>query len=174
MAAREGEHLPSLKERIQTVLGDDFEVNTNFEQNELIFKTSQSERLIVFFILVFIFILSSFNLIASLAMLFVEKKKDISTLYAMGATKKTVFQIFFFEGLLISGRGIAIGLFLGYLIAFSQIYFGILEMPNSGGEFFPMKTTWSDAFFILLTVSALGFLASYLPTKYLVERNSKK
>jgi lipoprotein-releasing system permease protein len=174
VAAREGEHLPSLKERIQTVLGDDFEVNTNFEQNELIFKTSQSERLIVFFILVFIFILSSFNLIASLAMLFVEKKKDISTLYAMGATKKTVFQIFFFEGLLISGRGIAIGLLLGYLIAFSQIYFGILEMPNSGGEFFPMKTTWSDAFFILLTVSALGFLASYLPTKYLVERNSKK
>lgn len=174
ISAESGQNLQSLKGKIQSYLGSDFEVKTNFEKNELIFKTSQSERMIVFFILIFIFILSSFNLIASLAMLFVEKKKDISTLYALGATKRTIFQVFFFEGLMISGRGIVIGLILGYAVAFSQIYFGILEMPNSGGEFFPMKTTWSDAFFIVVSVSLLGFLASYLPTKYLVEKNAKK
>lgn len=174
VAGKEGQNLQRLKEKIKNYLGPDFEVKTNFEKNELIFKTSQTERMIVFFILIFIFILSSFNLIASLAMLFVEKKKDISTLYAMGATKKTIFQVFFFEGLMISGRGVVIGLILGYAVAFAQIYFGILEMPNSGGDFFPMKTTWSDAFFIVVSVSLLGFLASYLPTKYLVEKNAKK
>jgi lipoprotein-releasing system permease protein len=174
ISAKSGENLQRLKAKIQNYLGLDFEVKTNFEKNELIFKTSQTERMIVFFILIFIFILSSFNLIASLAMLFVEKKKDISTLYAMGATKKTIFQVFFFEGLMISGRGVVIGLILGYAVAFAQIYFGILEMPNSGGEFFPMKTTWSDTFFIVVSVSLLGFLASYLPTKYLVEKNAKK
>lgn len=173
VAGKEGQNLQRLKEKIKNYLGPDFEVKTNFEKNELIFKTSQTERMIVFFILIFIFILSSFNLIASLAMLFVEKKKDISTLYAMGATKKTIFQVFFFEGLMISGRGVVIGLILGYAVAFAQLYFGILEMPNSGGEFFPMKTTWSDAFFIVVSVSLLGFLASYLPTKYLVEKNAK-
>ena len=174
ISAKSGENLQRLKAKIQNYLGLDFEVKTNFEKNELIFKTSQTERMIVFFILIFIFILSSFNLIASLAMLFVEKKKDISTLYAMGATKKTIFQVFFFEGLMISGRGVVIGLILGYAVAFAQLYFGILEMPNSGGDFFPMKTTWSDAFFIVVSVSLLGFLASYLPTKYLVEKNAKK
>jgi lipoprotein-releasing system permease protein len=174
VAGKDGQNLQRLKDKIKNYLGPDFEVKTNFEKNELIFKTSQTERMIVFFILIFIFILSSFNLIASLAMLFVEKKKDISTLYAMGATKKTIFQVFFFEGLMISGRGVVIGLILGYAVAFAQIYFGILEMPNSGGEFFPMKTTWSDAFFITISVSLLGFLASYLPTKYLVEKNAKK
>lgn len=174
VAGKEGQNLQRLKEKIKNYLGPDFEVKTNFEKNELIFKTSQTERMIVFFILIFIFILSSFNLIASLAMLFVEKKKDISTLYAMGATKKTIFQVFFFEGLMISGRGVVIGLILGYAVAFAQLYFGILEMPNSGGEFFPMKTTWSDTFFIVVSVSLLGFLASYLPTKYLVEKNAKK
>jgi lipoprotein-releasing system permease protein len=173
ISAKSGENLQRLKAKIQNYLGLDFEVKTNFEKNELIFKTSQTERMIVFFILIFIFILSSFNLIASLAMLFVEKKKDISTLYAMGATKKTIFQVFFFEGLMISGRGVVIGLILGYAVAFAQLYFGILEMPNSGGDFFPMKTTWSDAFFIVVSVSLLGFLASYLPTKYLVEKNAK-
>lgn len=174
VSVEKGQNLQALKGKIQDYLGPDFEVKTNFEKNELIFKTSQSERMIVFFILIFIFILSSFNLIASLAMLFVEKKRDISTLYAMGANKRTIFQIFFFEGLMISGRGVLFGLILGYFVAFSQIYFGILEMPNSGGDFFPMKTTWSDAFFITISVSALGFLASYLPTKYLVEKNAKK
>ena len=173
ISAKSGENLQRLKAKIQNYLGLDFEVKTNFEKNELIFKTSQTERMIVFFILIFIFILSSFNLIASLAMLFVEKKKDISSLYAMGATKKTIFQVFFFEGLMISGRGVVIGLILGYAVAFAQLYFGILEMPNSGGDFFPMKTTWSDAFFIVVSVSLLGFLASYLPTKYLVEKNAK-
>jgi lipoprotein-releasing system permease protein len=174
VAGKDGQNLQRLKDKIKNYLGPDFEVKTNFEKNELIFKTSQTERMIVFFILIFIFILSSFNLIASLAMLFVEKKKDISTLYAMGATKKTIFQVFFFEGLMISGRGVVIGLILGYAVAFAQLYFGILEMPNSGGDFFPMKTTWSDAFFITISVSLLGFLASYLPTKYLVEKNAKK
>lgn len=174
VAGNEGQNLQRLKEKIKNYLGPDFEVKTNFEKNELIFKTSQTERMIVFFILIFIFILSSFNLIASIAMLFVEKKKDISTLYAMGATKKTIFQVFFFEGLMISGRGVVIGLILGYAVAFAQLYLGILEMPNSGGEFFPMKTTWSDAFFIVVSVSLLGFLASYLPTKYLIEKNAKR
>jgi len=173
ISAKSGVNHQALKTRLQNHLGSDFEVKTNFEKNELIFKTSQSERMIVFFILIFIFILSSFNLIASLAMLFVEKKKDISTLYAMGATKKTVFQVFFFEGLMISGRGVVIGIALGYAVVFCQIYFGFLEMPNSGGEFFPMKTTWQDALFISASVSLLGFLASYLPTKYLVEKNAK-
>lgn len=170
---KEGANLNQNKTEIQNLLGSDFEVKTNFEKNELIFKTSQTERIIVFFILVFIFILSSFNLIASLAMLFVEKKEDITTLFSLGADKKTIFRIFFYEGLMISGRGILFGLTIGYIVAFIQIKFGLIVMPGPGGEFFPMKTTFSDAFFVLITVSFLGFLVSYFPTKYLVRRHTR-
>ncbi|MEX2485685.1 MAG: FtsX-like permease family protein [Brumimicrobium sp.] len=169
----EDANIKDVKSEVQKLLGDDFEVKTSFEKNELIFKTSQSERLIVYFILVFIFILSSFNLIASIAMLFVEKKDDISTLYSFGADKRTIFNIFFYEGLMISGRGILIGLFVGYLVCFVQIYIGVLGMPSAPGESFPMKTTWTDAFFIVLSVSVLGFLVSYLPTKLLVRRHER-
>ena len=170
---KEGSSLKSVKSKIQALVGEDFEVKTNFEKNELIFKTSQTERVIVFFILIFIFILSSFNLIASLAMLFVEKTQDISTLFSLGADRKMIFKIFFYEGLMISGRGVFFGLLLGYIIVFAQSYFGLLEMPGSGGEFFPMKPTIVDGLFIFGAVAALGFVVSYLPTKYLVQKHTK-
>ncbi|PHR50101.1 MAG: hypothetical protein COA32_02905 [Fluviicola sp.] len=166
----ENSNVEEVKLSLIDLLGRDFEVKTSYEKNELIFKTSQSERIIVYFILVFIFILSSFNLIASITMLFVEKKEDIKTLNSFGTDKKTIFNIFFYEGLMISGRGIILGLAIGYIVCFIQIYIGILGMPSAPGEFFPMKTTLSDAFFIILSVSVLGFLVSYLPTKYLVRK----
>lgn len=172
IGVKENTDLNHVKEKLQAIVGADFVVKTSYEKNELIFKTSQTERIIVFFILVFIFILASFNLIASIAMLFVEKRPDIKTLYSMGATKKLIFRIFFYEGLMISGRGVVFGLFIGYAIAFAQIYFGLLEMPGAQGEVFPVKTTLSDAVFIFLAVTGLGFLVAYLPTKYLVIKNA--
>lgn len=163
-------NLKKVKNQVQTFLGEDFEVKTNFEKNELIFKTSQTERLIVFFILVFIFILASFNLIASITMLFVEKRKDIATLFSLGADKKMIFNIFFYEGLMIVGKGIIIGLILGYVVALGQYYFGFVEMPSITGEAFPMYPMWKDFFIITGSVSILGYIISYFPSKILVNR----
>jgi lipoprotein-releasing system permease protein len=165
--------LSQLKKVIQSEVGSDFTVKTSFEKNELIFKTSQSERLIVYLILVFIFILSSFNLIASIAMLFVEKRDDIATLFSLGASRKTVFNIFFYEGLMIVGRGIVLGLVIGYVVCFAQMQFSFIPMPSAPGEPFPIKSTLSDGLFILLSVGVLGFVISYLPTKILIARHGR-
>lgn len=170
--AKPGVNLQRLKTAIAQHLGADFEVKTNFEKNELIFKTSQSERVIVFIILLFIFLLSSVNLIASLIMMYVEKRKDMKTLSAIGASQHMIFRIFFFQGLMISGVGIIMGLAIGYAICFAHLQFGIVEMPNSGGEYLPLKVTTKDALFIITSVSLLGFLASYLPSKYLTSRTN--
>lgn len=160
-----------VKERIKTELGEGFVVKTNYEKNELIYKTSKSEKIIVLIILLFIFILAAFNLVASLTMLFVEKVDNIRTILSFGATRSTVFRIFFFEGLLIAGKGILIGAIIGYAIAFAQIYFGLIVMPNSAGEPFPMNVSWADGVLILSLVSLLSMVFSYLPVKYLIKRN---
>lgn len=163
-----------LKDVIQQQLGTSFTVKTNDEKNELIFQTSKTERLIVIFILLFIFVLASFNLVASLTMLFVEKKEDIQILKSLGANKTFLFRIFFYEGLLIAGKGIVLGLILGYSICVAQIQFGLLEMPNSFGEVFPVVITLKDGFLILFLVSFLSFLASYFPVKMLMKQNTSK
>lgn len=161
-----------IKSSLQEKLGDQFVVKTNDEKNELIFQTSKTERLIVIVILVFIFILASFNLVASLTMLFVEKKEDIRILKSMGADTKLIFRVFFYEGILIAGKGILFGLILGYGICSFQLFTGLLEMPNSFGEPFPIVLTFVDALLIIFLVSVLSFFASYFPVKMLMKRNA--
>lgn len=160
-----------VKESIAKIAGPDFAVKTAAEKNELIFKTSQSEKRIVIIILVFIFILAAFNLIASLTMLFIEKKENIHTMSHFGADKGFIFRIFFLEGLLISARGIVIGLLLGTAVCMAQIYGHILEMPNSNGEAFPIEFTVGDGILIVVLVSALSVLASLFPVWYLVRKS---
>lgn len=163
-----------VKKLLQEKLGERFEVKTNYEKNELIFQTSRTERMFVLFILIFIFILASFNLVASITMLFVEKKNDIETLRSMGANRTDLFKIFFFEGLLISFKGIIIGLVLGYAICAVQLQFSLLQMPNSNGQAFPIVLTIMDGVLIVFLVSLLSTLASYFPVRMLINRNVKK
>jgi ABC-type lipoprotein release transport system permease subunit len=166
----QGKDLESVKAEIISLLGKEFDAKTNYEKNELIYKTSKSEKMIVIIILVFIFILAAFNLIASLTMLFVEKKENLNTLTAMGADHRSIFRIFFFEGLLISGRGIFFGLLLGYAVCFIQLQFGLLTMPNSGGEAFPIALSLLDGLLIFGLVSALSFAFSYFPVRILMNK----
>ena len=155
-----------------SILGDKFVVKTNYEKNEFIFKTSKSERLIVIFIMIFIFILASFNLVASLTMLFVEKRENIKTLKSMGLTEKNIFKIFFLEGLLISGAGIFLGLIVGYTVCLVQQEFGLLQIPGAGMPF-PVKLVLKDFFLVLFSVSTLSILFSYFPVKFLLKNLQK-
>lgn len=160
-----------VKTVLQSKLGSDFVVKTNYEKNELIYKTSKSEKLIVLFILLFIFILAAFNLVASLTMLFVEKLENLKAMQSFGASKGFLFKLFFYEGMLISGRGIVIGILLGYIVCFLQLRYHLLLMPNSGGEPFPISVTASDAFFILFMVVLLTVIFTVIPVRFLIKRN---
>lgn len=162
-----------LKEKLDQLFGSKFQFKTAAEKNELIFKTAQSEKKIVFLILVFIFILAAFNLIASLNMLFIEKKEDIKTLNELGATDSFIFQIFFFEGILIALKGIVGGLILGIAICFLQMNYQLLDMPNTINEGFPIILQTGDIIFVILTVCTLGVVMSYLPVRYLVHKARK-
>lgn len=160
-----------VKAEIQQKIGKNFIVKTHLEKNALIYQTSKSERFIVICILIFVFIMAAFNLVASLTMLYIEKKDNIKTMESFGANEQFIFRIFFYEGILIASKGIFIGLVLGYGVCFLQIFGHVLEMPNSGGEPFPINLTWSDGILVLTLVGILSILASYLPVKYLVYKN---
>jgi lipoprotein-releasing system permease protein len=164
----ESADLEQTKKSIQELVGSSFKVKTRIEKNELIYKTSQSEKIIV--ICIFIFILSAFNLIASLTMLFVEKKKHIASLLSMGLTKKNIFSIFFIEGILISSIGLFVGLALGYLICFSQLYGNFIVLPGTT-ESFPINPTIMDGIMILFLVVFLTILFSYSTVHFLVRNN---
>jgi ABC-type lipoprotein release transport system permease subunit len=110
-------------------------------------------------------------LIASITVLFIEKKNNIQTMIGFGANQKTLFSIFLWEGILIAGKGIVVGLIIGYSVCILQLQTGILTMPNSNGEAFPIVLKLSDGLTIISLVSLIGFLFSYLPVYVLLKKN---
>jgi len=79
-----------IQNSIQTILGEKYLVKNRYQQNESLFKLLKTEKTAIFFILLFILILSSFNMIGSLSILIVEKNKDIGILSGMGANLKLI------------------------------------------------------------------------------------
>ena len=169
LTLKPGYDAQEVKAKIQQAIGKtQFSARTNLEKNELIFRTSKSERLVVFIILLFVFILAAFNLVASLTMLYVEKKDSVKLLSAIGMTKNDLFRIFFYEGLLISGVGIFFGLMVGYLVCILQLKSEILIIPGANIPF-PIVCSLTDFTLILSSVSTLSLLFSYFPVRLIVK-----
>ncbi len=162
-----------IKNQIQAIVGSDFEVKTRYEQNEMIFKTNETEKWMVFLILGFILLLSTFNIIASLTMLIFDKKQDIKTLISMGADTKLIKRIFFLEGFFINVIGGIAGILVGLGIAALQIQFHFVKLENSVIDYWPVKIEMYDVVMIFLTVLIIGIVSSMVPVNILVRRHFK-
>ena len=150
-----------LKER----LGPDFKVLNRYEQNENLFKMMRYEKLAIYMILIFIIIIIAFNIFASLTMLVIEKKDDISTLKSLGATDSLVRRIFVMEGWMISLLGLAIGLVIGVAFALLQQKFGFIKMPgNYVVTSYPIVLKLTDILWTVAGVAGVGYLIALLPT----------
>ena len=170
MKFEEGTDLEAKKAEILSIVGSDFSVKTNLEHNQLIYQTNKSEKWIVTLILAFIFFLATFNMIACITMLVIEKRANMQTLYAMGAKKEQLHHIFFFEGLLINFLGLLFGLILGYGICLLQQQVGLIRMEGSVVEYFPIYFKLQDFLAIIGITSIFGLLAAYVPSKILINR----
>ncbi|MCK4825455.1 ABC transporter permease, partial [bacterium] len=157
-----------VQENIKELLGPDFSVKNRFEQQELLYKIMKSEKWAIFLILTFILIVASFNIIGSLTMLIIEKKKDIGILRSMGTSLSVLRQIFLFEGWMISLLGAFTGLILGTLICWIQQKFEVIKLQGSGSfviDAYPVSIEIPDLIWIFLTVLLIGYLASWYPVR---------
>ena len=169
MDFEEGINLDEKKLEIEQIIGENFQVKTSFEQNQLIYETSKSEKLITTILLSFIFFLATFNMVASITMLVIEKRNNLKTLQAMGAKENQLHKIFFYEGLLINGIGLVGGLILGYAVCLLQMKFGLLGMHNSAIDYFPIAFKLQDLLLILGITMIIGTIAAFLPSKFLIK-----
>lgn len=162
-----------IQNEIENILGSSFKVKNKYQQHDLIYKTMQSEKWAAYLILVFILVIASFNILGSLSMLIIDKKDDILIFRSMGASTKTIGQIFLFEGWLISIVGAIIGAILGLVLCWLQITFSIIPLPNNGSFLitaYPVKIVFTDILLIFSVVLIIGFLASWYPIKFISQK----
>ncbi len=159
-----------VKQELQLRLPAELRIETRFEKNALVYKTNASEKWATFLILLFILLIACFNIIASLTMLIIEKKKDIFTLSSMGAYSGGIEKIFIYEGLLINLIGAILGTSLGLLLCVIQQQFGLITMEGAMVSSYPVSVKWLDVARIFATVVVVGSTFSATLVRMLVRR----
>lgn len=164
------DQMDRVAERLRARLGPAFTVKTRYQKNALMYRTNASEKVFTFAVLSFIGLIGAFNIIASLTMMMIEKRRDMGTITAMGATPAMVRRIFFHEGLLIVVVGVIVGLVLGLGICLAQEHFGFVRLSDSVVEAYPVHILGSDLALIAIMVFAIGLVAAWIPLRALSKR----
>lgn len=163
-----------VKAEIKKILGEDYLIEDRYEQQKDIFKVMNIEKFISYIFLSFILLIACFNIIGSLSMLIIEKRNNMETLRAMGATDKTISEIFLFEGSMISMIGAVGGTIIGILVCLLQQEYGIIGLGGAADGFivdsYPMKMELQDIAIVFATVFLVGITAVWLPVKILTKR----
>lgn len=151
---------------IQQVDTSSYNVLTWYDLHKDFYSILKVERWVAFIILSLIIAVASFNILGSLTMTVIEKKRDIGILKAMGASDKMIIRIFMFEGIVVGIVGMLTGSLLGLGVSLLQIYFKIYKLDTSVYklEALPMDLRIMDFIYIPLAALLLCFLASLYPS----------
>ncbi len=157
---------------VEELCGQAYTVKNKYQQQEIFYKVMKSERLAIFFILTFILIIASFNIIGSLTMLIIEKENDIAVLRNLGAGNKLIKKIFIFEGWLISAIGAVLGLSLGFIVCWLQQELGFVKLQGDTliMDAYPVTMKAMDFIAVLATVLIIGYIAAWYPARYMSKK----
>lgn len=165
--SKEGTDLKHFKNDIQLAIGGDYEVTARYEQDAALYEIMRVERYAVIAILGLILCIISFNIVGSLSMLVMEKKKDIAILRSMGASKGMIQLLFLFEGALGAIIGAITGILLGLILIGIQYYFGVVKLGGNGFvvSAYPVEAHVGDVVLAFVLVASISLLAAWYPSK---------
>jgi len=156
---------PVVRERIQKRLGFPLYAKDWMQMNRNLFSALKLEKFAMFIILILIILVASFNIVSTLIMNVIEKKREIAILKAMGATDKGIMYIFMLQGLLIGILGTIIGVTGGYLLNYILNTYQIIKLPPDVYylSHLPVKMKLFDFIVVSLSAITISFLATIYP-----------
>jgi lipoprotein-releasing system permease protein len=119
-----------------------------------------TENIAVYLIFTLVIIIALFNLIGALIMMILDKKKNLKTLYNLGAEVSDLRRIFLLQGTLLSVMGGILGLVLGILIVLIQQHYELIMITPSLA--YPVVFSVQNVVIVLATITTLGFIASLI------------
>ncbi|MEM1126763.1 MAG: ABC transporter permease [Bacteroidota bacterium] len=143
-----------------------YRVSTWYDLQRALYEVMELEKWGAWLILVLIVVVAAFNIVGSLTMVVIEKRRDMGVLQAMGVSRRNIRRIFLLEGALIGGLGTGVGAILGLAVALIQKHFALV--PLAGAESFlirayPIAIRSSDVALIVTTAFVLCMIASIYP-----------
>jgi lipoprotein-releasing system permease protein len=156
----------TVQRELQAKLGPAYLIQTWYQQHQTLYEVMRNEKRVAFLVIAFMLLLASCNIVGSLTMIVLEKRRDIGILRTMGATERQIRRIFLFEGLLVGLLSASLGLLIGLAFCWAQQRYGLLSL--GGGEVFivkayPVKVIPLDVVLVLLVVLSLAVAGSLYP-----------
>ena len=156
---------------LQTILGDKVTLKNRAQLNDALYKMLNTENLAVYLIFTLVLIIALFNVIGSIVMMILDKKKSITTLYNLGVSIKNIRKIFFYQGSLMSVVGGILGLAIGFIVVLLQKLFSLVMITPSLP--YPVSIKPINFVVVFATIFVLGLIASNIAsrriTKSLIE-----
>ncbi len=155
-----------VRKEILQKIGPQYFARTWIEMNKNLFSALKLEKLLMYIILVLIILVASFNIISSLIMTVMEKKKDIAILKSIGAKKRSIMKIFMIEGITIGIVGAIVGSLGGYLGCLLIKYTSLFDLSPEVYNItkLPAEISAVDIFVIALITAVICVLATIYPS----------
>jgi len=155
---------PEVSGELEEAAGKGFMATNWMEQNKALFRALRLERLVTFITIGLIVFVAALNILISLIMMVMEKTKDIAVLMSMGTRRRQVRNLFIAQGVLIGAIGTAIGLVLGYAIAYVGGHFHVISLSPEvySIDYVPFASRLIDG----LWVAGFALLVSFVATLY--------
>jgi lipoprotein-releasing system permease protein len=115
-------------DQIEQAAGPGFSTTNWMEQNRELFRALKLEQYVTFIVIGLIVCVAALNILIALTMMVMEKTKDIAVLMSMGVQPGQIRRIFLLQGFLISFIGTAIGLVLGYTLAWAGAHYRFIHL----------------------------------------------
>jgi len=159
---------PSVDEKtaraqIQSVFNNQVTIKNRIQLNDALYKMLNTEHVAVYLIFTLILIIALFNIIGSIIMMILDKKKNLQTLHNLGATVKELRSIFFYQGVLMTLIGGGLGLVIGVVVIWLQQQFSLLMITPS--LVYPVDLQLVNVGIVLATILVLGALASRIASQ---------
>jgi len=157
----------NVKRSLQSALGDAMTVRTWYDLHRDLYSVMMIERWTAYIILCLIVGVATFNVLGSLTMGIIEKRRDIGVLKALGATRTSIVRIFMFEGLLVGTIGTLAGVLIGVAVCLLQIRYSLFPLDPTVYIIpaIPVELRWTDFVAVVLASMTLSTLASLHPAR---------
>ncbi len=154
----------SVRTALNEILGKNIKVLNRYQQDETFLRIMNIEKWISYLIAVLTLGIIAFNLVGSLWMIVLDKKKDIAILRSMGFETKNIKTIFRSIGVLVGLVGMVLGLGIAGFLYFLQKNYDLVAVPDGFLiDAYPIEMKASDLILVFATVISISFLASLLP-----------
>jgi lipoprotein-releasing system permease protein len=120
----------AVTDAVRKLFASPYRVRNWIESNENAAAGFELLKRVYALVLVMLIGVAAFNLVATLIMVVMEKRKDIAVLIAMGAKRRDVRLIFVMKGLIVGAAGTAAGLILGAAGCFALARYQFIHIPR--------------------------------------------